>query len=258
MRLYMKYVSMHIKSVMQYKSTFLLMMLGQVVMSFTTLLGVWFMFDRVNQVEGFTLPQVMLCFASMLMSFSLAECFARGFDTFPRMISNGMFDRVLVRPRGPVFQVLASQVEFTRLGRMLQAMAVLAYALPTSGVMWTPLRLWVLAMMIVCGAVLFFCLFLIYAALSFFTLEGLEFMNVFTDGGREFGRYPFSIYGRDALRVFTLVVPLALAQYWPLLYLLGRSDSVWHMLSPLFSLWFALPAWGLWLLGLRHYRSTGS
>ena len=36
------------------------------------------------------------------MAFALAECFARGFDTFASMLGNGTFDRILVRPRGTV------------------------------------------------------------------------------------------------------------------------------------------------------------
>ena len=258
MRLYLKYFSMHLKTQMQYKVSFALLMLGQFAISFTTLLGVWFMFGRVNQVEGFSLPEVLLCFGVMLMSFALAEAVGRGFDTFPRMIANGQFDRVLVRPRGAVFQVLASQVELTRLGRLLQAVLVLGYAIPHSGVVFTPDKVVLLVLMVVCGAVVFFCLFLIYAALSFFTLEGLEVMSVFTHGGLEFGRYPFAIYGRDALCVFTYVVPLALVQYWPLMYLLGRSNSALYFVAPLLSLWFVLPAYALWRLGLRHYKSTGS
>ena len=132
------------------------------------------------------------------------------------------------------------------------------------GISESTLRAWfdydapTLALMIICGAVLFFCLFVVYAAFSFFTLEGLEFMNIFTDGGREFGRYPFSFYGRDALRVLTYAVPLALVQYYPLLYLLGRETGMLYMLSPLLALLFAVPAYLLWRFGLRRYKSTGS
>jgi ABC-2 type transport system permease protein len=112
--------------------------------------------------------------------------------------------------------------------------------------------------MVLCGSIVFFSLFLIYAAFSFFTIEGLEFMNVFTDGGREFGRYPYSIYGREVLRFFTYVIPLALFQYYPLLYLLGRRTSILYMLMPLLALPFAIPAYAFWRYGLSKYNSTGS
>ena len=258
MRLYIKYMAMHMKAQMQYKLSFALTVLGQILVSFTTLLGMWFMLDRFHGVEGFTTAQVLLCFSVILMAYSLAEIFGRGFDLFPRMISNGEFDRALVRPRGLLFQVMSSQMELTRVGRVIQAAAVLIYALPRAGVIWAPDKVLTLALMIICGAVLFFCLFVVYAAFSFFTLEGLEFMNIFTDGGREFGRYPFSVYGRDALRVLTYAVPLALVQYYPLLYLLGRETGMLYMLSPLLALLFAVPAYLLWRFGLCRYKSTGS
>ena len=258
MRLYIKYMAMHMKAQMQYKLSFALTVLGQILVSFTTLLGMWFMLDRFHGVEGFTPAQVLLCFSVILMAYSLAEIFGRGFDLFPRMISNGEFDRALVRPRGLLFQVMSSQMELTRVGRVIQALAVLIYALPHAGVIWAPDKVLTLLLMIACGAVLFFCLFVVYAAFSFFTLEGLEFMNIFTDGGREFGRYPFSVYGRDALRVLTYAVPLALVQYYPLLYLLGRESGMLYMFSPLLALLFAVPAYLLWRFGLRRYKSTGS
>src|SRR5690606_15727377 len=144
--------------------------------------------------------------------------------------SNGELDRMLVRPRPVVPQVLAAEIDFSRLGRLIQAVLVFCYAIPASQVHWTYAKIITLALMVLCGSIVFFCLFLIYAAFSFFTIEGLEFMNVLTDGGREFGRYPYSMYGNEVLRFLTYVVPLAMFQYYPLLYLLDRKDGILYML----------------------------
>ncbi len=258
MGLYLKFFSMHLKSQMEYKTSFFFTIVGQFTVSFTSLLGIWFLFERFQEVEGFSFSQVLLCFATVLMSFSLAECFGRAFDQFPRMLANGEFDRVLVRPKNVIGQVLMAKIDFTRLGRLTQALFVFIYALPRSGVLWTWDKVCTLVLMIVCGCLVFFCLFLIYAGFSFFTLEGLEFMNVLTDGGREFGRYPFSIYGNEVLKFLTYVVPLALVQYYPLLYLLERESSLRYMLAPLGGLLFAIPAYALWRFGLKNYISTGS
>lgn len=243
---------------MEYKTSFFFTILGQFTVSFASLLGIWFLFSRFREVEGFSFPQVLLCFATVLMAFSVAECFGRAFDTFPQMLSNGEFDRVLVRPKNVISQVLMAKIDFTRFGRLLQAVLVFIYALPRSGVVWTWDKVCTLILMVVCGCIIFFCLFLTYAAISFFTIEGLEFMNVLTDGGREFGRYPYSIYGEDVLKFLTYVVPLALFQYYPLLYLLGREPSLWYMFAPLGGLLFAIPSYCLWRWGLTSYVSTGS
>ncbi|MDL2232396.1 ABC-2 family transporter protein [Ruminococcaceae bacterium OttesenSCG-928-L11] len=258
MRLYLKYFSIHLKSQMQYKVSFFLTALGQFLVSFTALLGVYFMMSRFNEVAGFTLQEVLLCYGTILLAFSIAECFGRGFDVFPQMIGNGEFDRALVRPRPIVFQVLSSKMEFTRIGRVLQAVFVFCYAIPASGIVWTGDKILTLALMIICGSIVFFALFLVYAAFSFFTLEGLEFMNVLTNGGREFGRYPFSVYGDGVLKFLTYIVPLALFQYYPLLYLLGRETGIAYMLSPLMGLLFLIPAYAFWRFGLSRYKSTGS
>ena len=258
MRLYMKFFAIHLKSQMQYKMSFFLTAFGQFLVSFTAFLGVYFMFSRFNAVEDYAFEQVLLCFAAVLMAFSMAEMFGRGFDLFPRMIGNGEFDRALVRPQNIIFQVLAAKMDFTRLGRLVQAVLVFCYAVPNSGVTWTPGKILALCLMVICGSLIFFGLFLVYAAFSFFTVEGLEFMNVFTDGGREFGRYPFSVYGKNILRFLTFVIPLALFQYYPLLYLLDREQNVFFIFIPLIGLLFLVPAYAFFRAGLRRYKSTGS
>lgn len=258
MKLYLHYFSIHVRSAMQYKTSFFLTMLGQFLGSFSVFLGIYFMFSRFSSVAGYTYSEVLVCFAVVLIAFSIAECFVRGFDTFTSVISNGEFDRIMVRPRGEMFQVLAAKLELTRVGRLLQGAIVFAYALPQGDIVWSWDKIVTLLLMIAGGVALFSGLFIIYASFCFFTIEGLEFMNIFTDGGREFGRYPLGVYGKRVLGFFTYIVPLACAQYYPFLYLIGRSDNPLHMLAPLGCFLFLLPCFAFWRFGVRRYKSTGS
>ena len=72
MKLYMKYFSIHLKSIMEYKSSFILTCIGQFLVSFNVFLGIHFMFQRFSSVEGFTYAEVLLCFSVTLMEFTLA------------------------------------------------------------------------------------------------------------------------------------------------------------------------------------------
>lgn len=258
MKLYMRYFSIILRSQMQYKSSFLMMAIGHFLIPFSTFAGIYFMFDRFNNVEGFSFVEVLLCFAIVLFSFSFAECFVRGFDAFRGIISNGEFDRIMVRPQNEMLQVLASRIEFSRITRLLQAVLVFGYAIPASGIDWTVDKIITLCLMVFGGICLFSGLFIVYASICFFTIEGLEFMNIFTDGGREFGKYPLNIYGEGILKFFTYIVPLALVQYYPLLYILGRSDNILFAFLPLGGLVFMIPAYIFWRFGIKHYKSTGS
>lgn len=257
-RLYLHYISINIKSMTQYKASFFLTVAGQFLVSFNVFLGIYFMFRRFPSLKGFSYSEVLLCYGIVLMEFSLAEMYARGFDTFPHMVKTGSFDRVLVRPRNETFQVLGSKFELTRVGRMLQALVMFVYGLIHGGVDWTFSRGLTVAFMLIGGSALFSGFFLIYAALCFFTLDGLEFMNIFTDGAKEYGKYPISVYGEKALLFCTFLVPYALVQYYPLLYLLGRRSSPVYIFLPLLAMVFLIPCYLLWRFGVRHYKSSGS
>ena len=258
MRLYFSYIAINLKSQMQYKMSFFLTALGQFITAFTSFFGLYFIFSRISAVDDFTFGQVLLCFAVVMMAFSLGEMLGGSFSVFPRLLGNGEFDRALVRPRSVILQVLFPHMDFARIGITAQAVLVLCYAIPLSGVIWSWQKILTLALMILCGSALFFGLFLLQAAFCFFTVEDLGFLNLFTYGSRQFGRYPFSVYGKGVLHILTLIIPLALFQYYPLLYLLDREHSPFYMLLPLAALLFLLPCYALFRFGMSRYKSVGS
>ena len=258
LRLWMRYIGINVRCTMQYKMSFFMMVLGQFFVSFSVFLGVYFMFQRFHSVKGYTYQEVLLCFAIFLMEFSIAEMVARGFDSFSSMVRTGSFDQVLVRPRNEVLQVLGSKFELTRIGRMLQALLMFVYAIPRCGVDWNFSKVLTLLFMLIGGTALFSGIFMIYAAFCFFTLEGLEFMNVFTDGAREHGKYPIDVYGKKMLFFGTFLVPYALVQYYPLTYVIGKNDNPFLIFVPLLAILFLIPSYLFWRFGVRSYCSSGS
>lgn len=257
-KLYLHYVSINIRCMMQYKTSFLLTAIGQFLVSFNVFLGIFFMFQRFSNVEGFTYSEVLLCYAIILLEFALAEMIARGFDTFSGIVKSGELDRILVRPQSEILQVLGAKFELTRIGKILQAIVMFFYSILNSNVVWNFSKVCTMIFMLIGGTVVFSALFFIYAALCFFTLDGLEFMNVFTDGAREFGKYPIGIYGKKMLLFTTFIIPYALIQYYPLLYILDKKTSIFYIFLPLAACWFFIPALILWKFGVRHYQSSGS
>ena len=258
MKLYWNLFLMNLKSQMQYRMSFFMTVLGQFLTAFASFFSLAFIFERIDAVDGFTYGQVFLCFAVVVSAFSVGELFGGGLAAFSRILGDGSFDRALVRPRPVLLQILVPNFDFTRLGLLVQAAVVLCWAVPASGVAWTLPKALALVLMIVCGAVVFFAMFLLKAACTFFTTESVQFLDIFTYGARQFGRYPFSVYGKQVLWVLTFVVPLALFQYYPLLYLVGRSSAAWLMLLPLAAALVLVPCLLLFRFGVKRYKSTGS
>lgn len=73
MRLYKKYLSIIVKSAMEYKASFFMTLLGQLLLSGTAVLAVYFLMARFRAVDGFTFGEVMLCFGTVYFSFGLAR-----------------------------------------------------------------------------------------------------------------------------------------------------------------------------------------
>ena len=258
LRLYIHYISIIVRGTMQYKTSMLLMIMGQLLVSFSAFFGIYFMFQRFDSIKGYTYSEVLLCFSIVLLQFSLAEMFVRGFDMFAGIVRQGEFDRILLRPRNEILQVLGSRFEITRIGRMIQALIIFVYGITSSHIEWTFTRGLTVIFMLLGGCTVFSGMFMVYAAFCFFTLEGLEFMNVFTDGGREYGKYPIDVYGKRMMQFATIIIPYTLVQYYPLQYLLGRTESVGYIVLPLVAIFFLIPCWLFWRFGVRRYKSSGS
>lgn len=258
MKLYLKFFSMHLKSRMAYKKSFFFSVVGQFLTGFTEFLAIWFLFDRFNAVKGYTISECLLCAGVNAIAFALAEMFFRGFDSMPNVISNMELDRMLLRPRGLIFQMMCYTIEFGRIGKILQGSMMLVYGIVVAPVVWTPDKIMVLVFMVAGGTMLYCMLLLLHASVTFFTIEGIEWMNVFTYGARQYGSYPYDVYGKGVLRFCTFIIPYALMQYYPMLYLLGRTENILYGFLPLATAWFIIPSTALWRYGVSKYKSTGS
>lgn len=257
MKLYWKFFSIHLKSEMAYPASFFLSCVGRLLCTINCLVGIGLMMWRFGSIGDYTAGEVLLGFGVVMTAFNIAECFARGFDQFSKIVREGTLDRLVVRPRGLVFQVICQDTRMASLPNIVLGIAVIAYGVSVSGIAWTVPKALVLLSMVACGSLLFFGMFLVYAALCFFTMEGLEVLNIFTDGIRTFSQFPFDIYGKGVLFFTTAVMPMAMVQYWPLQYLMGKGGPIYGTF-PVLSLWFLIPCWLAWRLGIRHYASAGS
>ena len=113
-KLYVKYASACTQSIMQYKLSFLLMILARFILAFCELIAIQFLFSGLTQIKDYTYGDILLCFSIIQMSFTLAELFGNGFKTFSRIVKGGEFDRMMVRPCSLVLQVIGSRFEVER------------------------------------------------------------------------------------------------------------------------------------------------
>lgn len=257
-KLYIRYASVCTQGIMQYKMSFLLMILGRFLVAFGELAAIRFLFYDITQIRGYSYGDILLCFSVIQMSFTFAELFGNGFKVFSGMVRRGEFDRMMLRPRSLILQVIGSRFEVGRTGPLLTALITLVLGIRQSQVKWSLLTVWTMAAMITGGTLLFIGLFMLEASFCFFSVEDTSLINILTYGAKEHGKYPVDIYGKGIMRFCTYVIPYTLIQYYPLQFLLGKTGN-WHLaFYPIGIIAFLLICYLLWRFGVKHYKSCGS
>ncbi|UKI57674.1 MAG: ABC transporter permease [Clostridium sp.] len=113
------------------------------------------------------------------------ELFARGIDAFDKLIIDGSFDRLLLRPQNILLQVLCSKFDFVKFSRVFQSIIVFIIALSNLDIKWNIIKVISLILMCIASIIVFFSVFLLMASYCFITVQGLEVRNLFTDGGKK-------------------------------------------------------------------------
>lgn len=258
MKIVFKYLAMHLKSQLEYRSSFLLSFIAQVFPTALSAAMVFVLLDKFNFSDKYNLYEVMLGVSIVQFGFGFAECFWRGFDKFSDIIRHGTLDLMLIKPRNIYLQIFGSNIEFSKLSRGVSAIVLFIIAVNKINIVFTIGNLLLLCFLLVFSVLIYVSMYILAACLCFKTIEGLEFTNIFTDGSHEFGQYPMGIFKREVLIFFTYIIPIACVNYYPVRYLLGKSDNFLYLISPLFCLVLFIISILTFNKCMKHYTSTGS
>ena len=261
-KLYLKSCRMLMRSQWQYRLSFIMQTVSQLIMMGTELLAVIFLINRFTNLGQWNGGEILFFFGMITTSFYLTETFGRGITHFSPMIAQGELDTLLIRPRNVLFQVLCSQADPRRFGAILIGIASLVMGCIEAGVSLDFVKVVLLVWSVIGGSALVLGLFMIEATLCFFSVKSIEMINVLTYGGRSTCQYPIDIYPDWLRLLFSVVAPFALTTHVPAAYILGKP--LWNtglalaFIAPLSGFAFLAVMILIFYQGLKHYRSTGS
>ncbi len=256
-------VSASVREQMVYRRSFLLEVVGRMLITGLELVAVFFLFQHVNAIGGWTRWEVVYLYGTASSSLGIAELLTSGLKEMPELVRSGRFDGLLLRPVPALLQVLGRHIKLFYLGRTIQGIGALVLALVNLDVTWTTASAAFVLIGLVSGILVFAALFVGAAAQCFWTVESTEMFNAFTYGGVEMAQYPINIYRPWIRTLFLFVIPVGFVSYYPALAVLGKPDvlgfpAFFPWLAPFVAAMFAGVGYGFWRIGVRHYESTGS
>lgn len=259
LKLWLRLLTMAARSRMQYRVDLCFQILAMALTTAADFLMVWVLIGACGPAIGWTLAEASLLYGVVLTAFGIVQFINAGFERFHDLVRRGQVDLLLLRPRPLLLLVAGEDLPVRQIGRLAQAVAVLAWAL------WMlPLSLsdcFLLAWAMAWGVVLYLSIDLVRAASAFWIVEGSEIWNVLTYGGSMAAIWPAESY-RPVLRTLLLtILPVAAVGWLPVAQVLGKEHGF-----PAWAAWLAptsallMTSLGLWLwtIGLRRYASSGS
>ncbi len=258
MKLIKNYLSLHLKISLEYKSSFILTVISQTLAMLVELFVVISLFNKFKLLDTYNTYEILLGFSTLWLGYSLVELFGRGFDHFSKIIINGNFDLLLIRPRSLFIQIFGSDICYEKTGRVLISLLIFIYSSIKVINDFTILKVFLLISMILCSSIIIISVLIIGASFCFYTIQGLEVINIFTNGTRQVGQYPMGIYKKAVRLFFSIVIPITLVNYYPLRYLTGESNNIIYLLLPYYSIIIFIISNIIFHIGTKKYTSSGS
>ncbi|EFC80308.1 protein of unknown function DUF990 [Parafrankia sp. EUN1f] len=260
--LYLLLVRAAFRSAAQYRVSLVMYTLVEMAGAALDLATIGIIFAHLPDLDGFALSEVAFLYGSSALAFALAEALVGPLDQLGWQIKDGRMDATLTRPVSVLVQCATMDFSPQRLGRLAQPTAVFAVSLATLPVDWSPGRVAILPMMVLCGTMISISLAVGVAAVLFVAPDASVAIAAVRQGSALATQYPLTIYGRRMAMLLTFVFPVAFVNWQPALFVLGRPDpfglpGFTGLLSPLVALASCLAAGIAWSAGIRHYRGEG-
>ncbi len=263
--LYRRLIGVQIRSQMQYRNSFFVEIAGTGMIALLEYASLALVFARFETLKGWTLGQVAFIFGLAELSFGLMDLIFSGFDPgyFDQFVRRGRFDQLLLRPINITLQVLGSKFMLRRLGKVVVGIGIVISAVELNPIDWTTLKVFLTSTVVISQVAFFGGLFIIGATITFWTVESVEVINIFTYGGSMMISHPMHIFPTILRNFFTFIVPAIFLNYYPALYILELPDpfnmpAYAPFLAPIAGFWMLFIAILIWRFGIRHYQSTGT
>lgn len=255
-------ISARLRSQTAYRGSFAADVAGQVVLALTEFVELYAILHNVPTFGGLTFAQALLVFAFASIGFSVGDLLLGETDAMSDAIRMGKLEVLLTRPLPVLLQLMTSDFQLRRVGRLAFALLAMAAALFLTDIDWDPGKVVLFMITPLAGAAIFGALFVGAGAVQFWLVDGRQLGNAFTYGGRYVASMPGAALFLPMQVFFTFVVPATLVAYAPSLVLLELEGPAG---IPGWTGWLGLPAavvlWGLmlllWRAAIKKYTGAG-
>ncbi len=252
------YFSQFLKARLVYRADFLvdsLFVFGSLAVHLV-FLGV--LYTRIRDLAGWSLDQLILIHGFSMIPLGIFNLVSMNLWTFSeRHLVEGRFDRVLLRPIHPVFQVLFESFNIAALNEIIVGAVLLGVAGARLGLSFQAWDVVALPVLALSAAAIYLGVFLALTGVSFWFADRLGIAPPVYNLIR-FARYPVTIYHPAVRALLSWIVPFSFAAFYPATaFLRIREFYPYVWLTPAMAIVTIGLAMFVFSQGVKRYESTG-
>lgn len=258
-RLYTIFFMQYMKSLMQSRLDFFIGFLSFFMNQFFGVVFLYLIFERIPDLHGWSFHQ-------LLFIYGFAQI-PRGIDHFitdylwlfcRKTVKEGTFDRYLLRPIDPLFQVIVERCQPDGIGEILIGGLLVSAASIKLNLDFNLLTILLFIIATLSGALIFASIKLFFASNAFYLKDAYSIL--FTAYNlSDFVKYPLNIYVKPLRFFLSYIIPFGFTAFIPAQYFLGVGTIATTILaSCLVSGLSFFIAYSYFQYGCRHYESAGN
>ena len=253
------FVAQELKRMMEYKSDFIIGIIGFLLGQFFNMLFLWIIFSQIPSLMGWTLEQILFIYGFSLIPKGIDHLL---FDNLWAIghftVRKGDFDKYLTRPINTLFHVMVERLQIDALGELIIGIALICITLPSVAIEWSFLKILLIIIVIPFATLIYTGIKTATAAIAFWTKRSgnITYMLYMVN---DFAKYPVTIYNNVVRSIITYIIPFAFTAFYPASYILTGENPIFCIGGTVIAA-VALMTIGIliWNRGVRAYESAGS
>lgn len=242
----------------QYRWNFLLVLFEMVLVIGTSIAAVLIMFGRTTQLNGWTLPQMLVLIGVYyLVQGTSNMVFEPSFERLMEHVRVGTLDFHLLKPVNTQFLVSLRHMQISRLPDFIFGFIIVGIGLAQMGASVSVESALLFAIALFCGLCLVYSLLLVLVTLSFWFVRVDNLLTIFWSF-LEAGRFPLDVYPGWLRFTLSTVVPIGIAVTAPSQAIsekIGVSEVGLLVVGTLVAFGVAS---AFWRVGLRNYTGASA
>lgn len=258
-RLYGRFLNQYIKTLIEYRADFVLGLIGFILVQFTGVVFVKLIFNNIPSLQGWSFYEILFIYGFAQIPRGIDHVFTDNLWMLSgRIIVQGQFDRYLLRPLNPLFQLIAERFQPDGFGEIIIGFILVVISSIQLSLNYTPFKILMFIIAVLCATVIYTAIKLAVASIAFWIKFAQSYLYM-TYQLSDFAKYPMGIYPKAIRGVLTFIIPFAFTGYYPGAYLLGKGSIITGvLLTAVVAVVSITVAYCIWLKGMSLYESSGS